>query len=125
MFAHRREFAIDGGPLALTGSERPYHPQRDIEVVDSSYRAGPAHSVHWTITVRNRSTVVAFRDLLYVTTYLDDREQVTAERHERLKDIFEPGASRTIDLNDGSPNRPFANARLEIVAAEALVPAPQ
>ena len=64
MFAHRRDFAIDGGPSALDGSERPYDPRRDIEVVQSSYSPGPAHSVHWTITVHNRSAVVAFRDLL-------------------------------------------------------------
>ena len=124
MFAHRRGFAIDGGPSALDRSERPYDAHRDIEVVRSSYRAGPAHSLHWTITVRNRSRIVAFRDLLYITTYVDGRNQVVDERHERLKDIFEPGASRTIDLNDGFADQPFANARLQIVAAEALVPAP-
>jgi hypothetical protein len=125
MFAHRRDFAIDGGPSALERTERPYDPQRDIEVVQSSYRAGPAHSLHWTITVRNRSTVVAFRDLLYITTYVDGGNQVVDERHERLSDIFEPGASRTIDLNDGFADQPFSNARLHIVAAEALIPAPQ
>ena len=72
----------------------------------------------------HRSAVVAFRDLLYITTYVDGRNQVVDERHERLKDIFEPGASRMIDLNDGFSAQPFANARLQIVAAEALVPAP-
>jgi len=80
--------------------------------------------VHWTIVVRNRSTVVAYRDLLYVTTYLDARQALVEERHEFLKDIFQPGGTWTIDVNDGVVGRPFADARLEIAAAEALVPAP-
>jgi hypothetical protein len=49
---------------------------------------------------------------------------VLEQRHERIKDIFEPGATRTIDLNDGYAAAPFAGARLEIAAAEALLPVP-
>ncbi len=37
---------------------------------------GRGRSLHWTITVHNRSAVVAFRDPLYVATYLDDRDAV-------------------------------------------------
>ena len=124
MFAHRREFAIDAGPYALEDRARPYDPRRDIEVVSSRQSVGPGRSLHWTITVRNRSEVVAFRDLLYITTYVDDHGAVIEQRHERIKDIFEPGALRTIDLNDGYAAAPFASARLDIVAAEALVPMP-
>ena len=124
MFAHRREFAIDGGPAALDDPARPYDPRRDIEVLSAEYRGGPGSSLHWTITVRNRSTVVAFRDLLYITTYLDDRGSVVEERHERLKDIFQPGTVRTIEVNDGRAGPKFSSARFQIVAAEALVPVP-
>jgi hypothetical protein len=124
MFAHRRDFAIGGGPSVLADRDRPYDPQRDIEVVDSTYRVGPRGSLRWTIAVRNRSTVAAFRDLLYVTTYLDDRGATIDERHERLKDIFEPGVTRTIEVNDGFSSQPFSTARLHIIAAEALKPAP-
>lgn len=124
MFAHRREFAIDGGPAALDDPARPYDPRRDIEVLSAKYRGGPGSSLHWTITVRNRSTVVAFRDLLYITTYLDDRGSVVEERHERLKDIFQPGTVRTIEVNDGRAGPKFSSARFQIVAAEALVPVP-
>jgi len=124
MFAHRRAFARDGGPSALQDPARPYQPTQDIEVIDARRRAGPSGSVHWTIVVRNRSTVVAYRDLLYVTTYLDARQEVVEERHEFLKDIFQPGGTWTIDVNDGYVRSPFADARLKIVAAEALIPAP-
>jgi hypothetical protein len=125
MFAHRRDFAIEGGPVALEDPSRPYDARRDIEVVEATRSAGPGRSLHWRVTVRNRSTSVAYRDLLYITTYLDDRQAVVDERHERIKDIFEPGATRAVDLNDGFGGPPFATARLEVVAAEALVPVPR
>lgn len=123
MFAHRRDFAIDGGPLVLSDASRDYDPARDFQVVQSAYRPGPRGSLHWTITVHNASRSVAFRDPLYVSTYLDDRDAVVEERHERLKDIFEPGDTRTIELNDGWAGPAFTKARLRIVAAEALLPA--
>ena len=125
MFAHRRAFAVDGGPATLQDPARPYQPRQDLEVVEARRSAGPRGSLHWTIVVRNRSTVVAYRDLLYVTTYRDDKHEVVDERHEFLKDIFQPGGTWTIEVNDGFASRQFAEARLEIVAAEALIPAPQ
>jgi hypothetical protein len=124
MFAHRRDFAVDGGPIALSDPSRPYDPTRDFQVLESAYRAGPGRSLHWTITVLNRSAVVAFRDPLYVATYLDDRDAIVDQRHERLKDIFQPGETRTIELNDGFAGPPFTKARIQIVAAEALLPVP-
>ena len=68
--------------------------------------------------------MVAFRDPLYISTYLNERGEVVEERHERIKDIFEPGEMRTIELNDGFAGPPFAKATLRIVAAEALLPVP-
>jgi hypothetical protein len=124
MFAHRRDFAIGGGPPALSDPARPYNPRRDIEVVQATRSEGPGGSLHWTILVRNRSSKVAYRDLLYITTYLDDRAAVVDERHERIKQIFQPGTTRTIELNDGYAGPPFETARLEIVAGEALLPTP-
>jgi hypothetical protein len=124
MFAHRRDFARDGGPAALDARARPYDPRQDIEVVAATYRPGPRRSLHWTLTIRNRSQAVAYRDPLYFTTYLDERDNVVEKRHERVKEIFEPGVTRTIELNDGFAGPPFAKAHLQIVAAEALLPAP-
>jgi hypothetical protein len=47
------------------------------------------------------------------------------ERHERIKDIFQPGDVQTIELNDGYARVPFASADLRIAAAEALIPVPR
>jgi hypothetical protein len=125
MFAHRRDFAIGGGPIALSDPDRPYDPTRDFQVLEAAERMGPRRSLHWTITIQNRSAVVAFRDPLYISTYLNDRGEVVEERHERIKDIFQPGEMRTIELNDGFAGPPFAKATLRIVAAEALIPVPR
>jgi hypothetical protein len=124
MFAHRRDFAVGGGPIALSDPLRPYDSPRDFQVLTSAYRPGPRGSLHWTITVQNRSAVVAFRDPLYVSTYLDDHDVIVDQRHERLKDIFQPGETRTIELNDGFAGPAFTKARLQIIAAEALLPTP-
>src|SRR3954471_13508602 len=124
MFAHRRDFAVDAGPSALTDASRPYNPTRDFQVLDAHWRFGPRRSLHWTVSVSNRSALVAFRDPLYITTYRDERDRVVDERHERIKDIFEPGDTRTIELNDGFAGPPFTRATFQIVAAEALIPVP-
>jgi hypothetical protein len=125
MFAHRREFAIGGGPIALVDPARPYDPTRDMQVVSAQHRRGPANSLHWTVTLRNASPVVAFRDPLYIATYRDERGAVVEERHERIKNIFQPGELQTIELNDGYAGAPFATADLRIAAAEALIPVPK
>jgi hypothetical protein len=124
MFAHRRDFAIDGGPTVLSDLSLPYDPTRDFQILDAAQRMGPRQSLHWTITVRNASPVVAFRDPLYVATYLDEHGAVVDERHERIKDIFQPGATRRIEFNDGWAGPAFATARIKIIAAEALLPMP-
>jgi len=123
MFAHRRDFAVDAGPYALAANTRPYDVRRDIEIAAAPIQPSPGPSLRWTVTVHNRSDAVAFRDLLYVTTYFDDRDQVIEQRHERIKEIFEPGAVRTVEVNDGYANVRFTRARLEVVAGEALLPA--
>ena len=124
MFAHRRPFAIGGGPPALDDPARPYDAARDVHVVSAVHRPGPAGSVHWSLALRNANAAVAFRDPLYVATYRDARGAIVDERHEFIKDIFEPGDVRQIELNDGYVRAPFASASLRVAAAEALLPLP-
>jgi hypothetical protein len=124
MFAHRRDFAVGGGPAALTDPARPYDPTRDVRIVSARHMPGAANSIHWTVTLRNASAVVAFRDVLYITTYRDNRGAVVDERHERIKDIFQPGDTRTIELNDGYASAAFASAGMRIAGAQALIPVP-
>ena len=122
MFAHRRPFAIGGGPASLQDPSRPYDPMRDLETTSPQYRVGFGGSTDWTVTIRNGNPRVAYRDLLYFTTYRQADGTVVDERHEVIKDIFEPGAVRTLQINDGFVGVPFATATFRIAAAEALVP---
>jgi hypothetical protein len=122
MFAHRRPFAIGGGPLTLVDASRPYDAISDIEVTSTSHRVGFRGSTGWTVTIHNRNPRVAYRDLLYYTTYRDATGAVVAERHEVIKDIFQPGVVQTLELNDGFVDVSFASASFRIAAAEALLP---
>lgn len=124
MFAHRRPFAVDGGPYSLQDSQRPYDVQRDIDVVSSTHWIGLGRSLRWQVTVRNASDRVAFRDLLYVTKYLDATGRTVDERQEFIKDILQPGTVVTLKVNDGFMHAGFTNATFEIVAGEALLPIP-
>jgi hypothetical protein len=122
MFAHRRPFAIGGGPLSLQDPSRPYEPTRDIEVGHAEHTIGFRGSADWTVAVHNTNPRVAFRDLLYFTTYRNAAGEVVAERHEVIKDIFQPGDRRTLQFNDGFVRIPFATATFRVGAAEALLP---
>jgi hypothetical protein len=124
MFAHRRAFAIDAGPYRLQDPARPYDARRDVAILQPAYIVGPAHSLRWQITLQNRSRLVAFRDVLYVTTYRDSSGAIRERRHEYIKDVFEPGAMRRIEVNDGFVRAPFTSATIEVAAAEALRPTP-
>lgn len=121
MFAHRRPFAIDGGPLSLQDPSRPYNPVQDIVVTKATYEVGFRGSTNWTVTLRNTNPRVAYRDLLYFTTYRA-RDAVVTERHEVIKDIFQPGVERTLTVNDGFVRDTFSAAAFRIAAAEALLP---
>jgi hypothetical protein len=121
MFGHRRAFAIDGGPAAL--SPATYNPLTDIAIDEATFSIGPLHSLRWRVTVSNRSADVAYRDLLYIATYIDRDGRTLDERHEFIKDVIEPGRQLTLDLNDGTMDAPIAATKIAIVAAEALRPA--
>lgn len=122
MLGHRRAFAVGGGPASLQDPTRPYDPTRDIVLTRSVLHVGIAGSLNWTIVVHNANPRVAFRDLQYYTTYVDASGRTVESRHEFIKDIFEPGETREVTLNDRFQSTPFASAAIRIVAAEALLP---
>jgi hypothetical protein len=123
MFGHRRPFAIEGAPYVLSDPSRPYDAVRDMQVISASYTVERGPYVQWHVVVKNANPRVAFRDLLYITTYRDAAGRIVDERHEYIKDIFEPGGPRAISANDGWSTTPFAEASFRIAAAEALLPA--
>jgi hypothetical protein len=123
MFGHRRSFAVDGGPLLLQFPSRPYDNRHDIEFSRVNQRTGPFRVALWTLRLTNRNDRVAFRDVLYQTAYLDEAGRVVDRRYDYIKDIFEPGAVRDIEINDGIVTPHFASASIVMAGAEALLPA--
>jgi hypothetical protein len=120
VLAHRRPFAIDAGPYAMEG-EIPHDPPRDIVVERAEFSRRSGTAVHWSVTLSNRNQQVAYRDILYFTTYRT-ADGKTVERHEFIKDIFKTCESRVVELNDGYVGLPFADATFRIAFAEALKP---
>ena len=123
MFAHRRAFAIGGGPIDLRDPSRPYDPSRDIQLSDAACGSGRDGVVLWTFTLRNVNPRVAFRDVLYQTTYPTAAGQPADVRHEFVRRIFQPLESDRIEVNDGfAAGASCTGASLRVLAAEALLP---
>jgi hypothetical protein len=122
MFGHRRAFAPEGGPAILQDSTRPYHPVRDLAVIDPGLRIGRFGLLQWSFMLENRNPRVAFRDVLYQMTYRDGKGRIVEQRHEFLKEIFQPGESGRLQVTDTFLRAPFSTAHFEILGAEALLP---
>jgi hypothetical protein len=122
MFAHRRSFAVEGGPAALDDPSRPYDLQRDLRFADVRLAAGPARIALWRMTLHSSNTRIAYRDVLYRTNYLDKDGQLVAQRADYIKDIFQPGTDVNLEVIDGFLPARYASATIELLAADALVP---
>ena len=123
MFAHRRLFAIGGGPVALEDPSRPYEPSRDLQVSDAACTSGRDGVLLWTFTLRNGNPRVAFRDVLYQTSYPANVGQPADERHEFIRQVFQPFESDRIEVNDGfAAGASCVGATLSVLSAEALLP---
>jgi hypothetical protein len=118
MLGHRREFAIDAGPLRLQDPARPYDTLRDLQVSNPVCSIGRDQVVLWTFTLRNANPLVAYRDVLYQTTY-----GAGDERHEFVRQVWQPGESKTIEVNDDfARGASCPGATLKMLGAEALLP---
>ncbi len=124
IFGHRRAYAVDPGPAELRDPSRPFDPVHEVEVLDPVLAIGFGRTANWKITIRNANPRVAYRDILYFATYQDADGRTIERRHEFIRQVFEPGETRTIELNDGFAPRAFDHATLTVAAAEALLPAP-
>lgn len=122
MFSHRRAFAIDGGPIALDAESRPYDSRRDVQFSDVQFTLGSRRVGLWTLTLRNGNDRVAYRDVLYLTSYRDQRGEVVVRRSDYIKDVFQPGTVTRLEVNDGFVSEAFATATIEVIGAEALLP---
>ena len=91
MFAHRRPFAIAGGPAFLQDPSRPHDGRQDIQFSDTRFERGPGGAAFWTVTLRTATPGSPPRRL-YQTHYRDESGQVVVEQHDCIEDVFQPGA---------------------------------
>ena len=124
MFAHRRPFAIDGGPFALDPTGRPYNAANDIQLSDIRVDRAPRGAALWTLTLRNSNPTVAYRDVHYMTQYMDTDGHEVFRQYDYLQDIFQPGATAKVEIIGGFVEKPFASTRIEVAGADALLPIP-
>ena len=84
VFGRRRFFARDVPDDHLAALERAARAPGDLEVVRASWsrRSGVSR---WSIAVRNRSSELGYRQLLYQTTYLDSAGRVVAVQSDRVE----------------------------------------
>ena len=122
MFAHRRPFAIDGGPAALDRVGRPYNVRQDIELSDAHVERGPRGAALWTLTLRNHNARVAYMDVHYMTHYLDAQGREIYQNYNYIQDIFQPGATARVELIEGFVDSPWASTTIEVLDGDALLP---
>jgi hypothetical protein len=119
IFGHRRPYANDAGPRAVSDSTRP-HDVSDLKVVASTHRLATGGAAIWTVAVINTNPRVAFRSLIYRATYTGDAVQ---QREDVIKDVLQPGQTKQFEIVDTIVAAPFQEATFEIVGAEGLLPA--
>ncbi len=119
LLGHRREFAMDAVPADVNPRR---NPGDELALDDPVWTRGPVRAVEWRVTVRNESATRAYRDLLYRAIYRDAGGRVLDTRFGLVRDVFEPGRPRRIEINDGSVAVPFTSATIEIILAEYLKP---
>jgi hypothetical protein len=121
LFAHRRPYAIDGGPAYLTDPSRPFHI-RDIVIDEAGTRVAFGRAIVWQVAVRNTNPRVAFRNLIYIATYRGSGGEIVARHEDVITDVIQPGETERYELADTIVERPFMEARIEVVAGEAILP---
>ena len=121
MFGHRRPFAPDGGPPVLNDPTRPYNPPIDLQVVDPMFSVGFARTANWTFALKNTNPRVAFRRMLYMTTY-KDRGGKVEERHQFIERILQPGETLQVAVSDMFVKDGVSGVSLRIAGADALLP---
>ena len=95
----------------------------DLQLVNSSWTPVAGRFSSFTLTVTNRSRVAAWVDLRYATAYLGAGGQLLAARDGVIKQILQPGETRTWrDMADDSVPPGATAATITIVDAERVIP---
>jgi hypothetical protein len=121
VFARRRFFARDVPSDHLAAHELAARAPDDLEVVRAAWsqRAGVSR---WSIAVRNRSSELGYRQLLYQTTYLDSAGRTVVDRNGTNEIVIQPGEVQQAEFIDGFVPASVVRAQIRILKAMPLRP---
>jgi hypothetical protein len=123
VLGHRRPYAADArddpDPPALSAAQ----PTEELHLLAASWDRPISRVAVWKVTIRNGSSAVAYRDLVYQTVYrAPSGEQVDVHDGVIADEVLQPGETRTAEIVDGSPDGRATTAELRLLGAERLVP---
>ena len=111
-----------GTTVALDGDQRP-DPVAGLEVVRSEWMPIVGRFSSFAVTIANHSRTTAWLDIRYRTSYADAGGQVLAVRDGVIKQILQPGQTRTFDriADDRVPSGAHSMA-VTVIGAEPVIP---
>jgi hypothetical protein len=99
-------------------------PENDLQVVTSTWRRAAFDVSVFSVTVTHHGRAAAWIDLRYETVYTGAGGQVIATRQGVLKQILEPGETRTwTEVADDFVPAGSGDATITITGAERAIPA--
>jgi hypothetical protein len=102
-------------------------PDEDLTIVEATWAPVVRGRVsRFVVSVRNRSAAAAYLDLRYATEYLAAGNAVIATRGGVIKQVLQPGETRTwSELTDGFVPTGAAGATIRLIGAEKCIPLPR
>jgi hypothetical protein len=122
IFGHHRYFGKGLSSDQIVPTDVMARAPDNLEIRSTSWSRQRFGVSRWSIAVRNRSTAVAYRDLVYEATYFDASGHVVAVQSDRIEIVLQPGESQEADVVDGVVPASIVRATFRIVRAEPLRP---
>jgi hypothetical protein len=112
-------------PDVLASTIVDANPAADLEIENAERSRYVPDIVSWTFVVSNRSSTVAYRDLLCEMRYFDSAGRVVDTRREFVLLVLQPGETHRGRVVDRTTrwNSGWVKADLRVVGAEPLRPA--
>ena len=100
-------------------------PNADLQVEQVTWTPVRDYASGFTVTVSHRGALAAWIDVRYESTYLDAAGQPLETHEGVIKHIIQPGETRTWDVADGNRPENAVSLRVQIAAAERVIPVRQ
>ncbi len=117
----------DPRPLPGAANGTLADARADIDIVGARWRPAVGGRVsRWDVVLRNRSTLVAYSDIRYTTTYLTATGATAGTGGGIVKFVIEPGETRAFpEIIDGLTRDGAVRGEIAIAGGEQLVAIPR